>query len=59
MKVTYRERQYITRYTCIDREKTFYAKDYFIPKGTSLYYFILNEFNYKTVAKEDIINIEA
>lgn len=58
MKITYRERRFIDRYTCVDTEKTFHATDYFIPEKTSLYYFKVNEFDYKTVAKEDIIRIE-
>lgn len=58
MKVTYIERQFLTKYTCIDREKTFYANSYFVPEGTELYYFKINEFNYKTIGKDDIIKIE-
>lgn len=58
MKVTYRERQKIGPFKCIDHEKTFYAKSYFIPEHTSLYYFRLNEFEIKTVGKDELISIE-
>ena len=58
MKITYRERHYITKYTCMDFERTIFADDYWIPDGTSLIYFKVNRFEVKTLAKEDIIRIE-
>ena len=59
VKIIYRERQFIDKYKCIDNLKELYARSYFTG-GISgeLYYFRLNEFNYKTLAKEDIISIE-
>ena len=59
VKVIYRERQFIDKYKCIDNLKELYARSYFT-SGISgnLYYFRLNEFNYKTLGKEDIISIE-
>ena len=59
VKVIYREKQFINKYKCIDNLKELYARNYFAG-GISgeLYYFRLNEFNYKTLAKEDIISIE-
>lgn len=40
----------------VDHKMYIDARDYFIDGG--LYYFRLNEFNYLTLAKEDIISIE-
>lgn len=59
VKIIYRERQFIDKYKCIDNLKELYARSYFTG-GISgeLYYFRLNEFNYKTLAKENIISIE-
>ena len=59
LKVIYRDRIFIDTYKCIDNLKELYACSYFTG-GISgeLYYFRLNEFNYKTLAEEDIIRIE-
>lgn len=59
VKVIYRDRIFLDRYKCIDNLKELYARSYFTG-GISgdLYYFRLNEFNYKTLSKEDIISIE-
>lgn len=59
LKVIYRERVFIDKYKCIDYPKEFRAWSYFT-SGISgdLYYFKLDRFNYKTLAKEDIISIE-
>lgn len=59
LKVIYRDRIFIDTYKCIDFPKELYARTYFTG-GISgdLYYFKLNEFNYKTLAGEDIISIE-
>ena len=59
LKVIYRERQFINKYKCIDNLKELHAHSYFTG-GISgdLYYFKLDRFNYKTLAKEDIISIE-
>lgn len=59
LKVTYRERNFIDKYKCIDNLKELFARSYFT-SGTSdnLYYFKVDRFNYKTLAGEDIISIE-
>lgn len=59
LKVIYRERNFIDKYKCIDNLKELYARSYFTG-GISgdLYYFKLNEFNYKSLSAEDIISIE-
>ena len=59
LKVIYRDRVFIDKYKCIDYPKELYAHSYFT-SGISgdLYYFRLNEFNYKTLSGEDIISIE-
>ena len=58
-KVIYRDRIFIDTYKCIDNLKEFRAWSYFTG-GISgeLYYFRLNEFNYKTLGKDEIISIE-
>ena len=59
LKIIYRERQFINKYKCIDNLKELYARSYFTSGILGdLYYFRLNRFNYKTLAKEDIISIE-
>ena len=59
LKVIYRERNFLDKYKCIDNLKELYARSYFTG-GISgdLYYFRLNEFNYKSLSAEDIISIE-
>ena len=59
VKVIYRDRVFIDTYKCIDFPKEFRAWSYFT-SGISgdLYYFRLNEFNYKTLSGDDIISIE-
>lgn len=59
LKVIYRDRIFIDRFKCIDNPKELYAYSYFT-SGISgdLYYFKLNEFNYKSLSAEDIISIE-
>ena len=59
LKVTYRERHFIDRYSCIDYTRELFANSYW-RDGISgeLYYFRLNEFNYKTLGLEEIISIE-
>ena len=56
LEVTYRERVFIDRFRCIDYKKELKALSYW--RSGDLYYFRLNEFNYKTLSKEEIINIE-
>ena len=59
VKVIYRDRIFLDKYRCIDNLKELYACNYFTGGiSGNLYYFKLNEFNYKTLAKEDIISIE-
>lgn len=59
LKVIYRDRIFIDTYKCIDYPKELYAYSYFTSGISSdLYYFKLNEFNYKTLGKEDVISIE-
>lgn len=59
LKVTYKERHFINKYRCIDYTRELFANSYFTG-GISgeLYYFRLNEFNYKTLGKDEIISIE-
>lgn len=59
VKVTYKERHFINKYRCIDYTKELFAHSYFTG-GISgeLYYFRLDEFNYKTLGKDEIISIE-
>ena len=59
LKVTYRERHFMGKYRCIDYTRELFANSYFVD-GISgeLYYFRLNEFNYKTLGKDEIISIE-
>ena len=59
LKVTYRERHFINKYRCIDYTRELFAHSYFTG-GISgeLYYFRLDEFNYKTLGKDEIISIE-
>ena len=56
MIVTYIERTFIDRYTCIDRQRTFMALSYFVQGG--LTYFKLNQFNYKVIETDFIISVE-
>ena len=59
LKVTYRERHFLDKYRCIDYTRELFAHSYFVG-GISgeLYYFRLNEFNYKTLGLDEIISIE-
>ena len=56
MVVTYRERTFIDRYTCIDRERTLTAISSFVQGG--LTYFKLDRFNYKVVETDFIISVK-
>ena len=59
LKVIYRDRIFIDTYKCIDNLKELYARSYFAGGiSGNLYYFKLDRYNYKTLAKEDIISIE-
>ena len=56
MIVTYTERTFIDRYTCIDRERTFTALSSFVRGG--LTYFKLDRFNYKVIETDFIISVK-
>lgn len=56
MTVTYRERKYITRFTCIDTEKKIHLSRTFW--SGSLLYGYINQFCTKCISKDDIIAIE-
>lgn len=58
MKITYIEKGIERDYKRIDTTKTFFAISFFNPKNTSLLYFKLDPYNYKTIAIEDIIQVE-
>ena len=53
--VTYIERRFIDRFTCIDTERTIKALSYFIQGG--LTYFKINQYNYKVVETDFIKSI--
>ena len=55
MLVTYIERQFLDKYRCIDTERTFRARSSFSQGG--LTYFRINQFDYKVVDTDKIINI--
>ena len=53
--VIYRERQYIDKYRCIDRERRLQSIRSFIPEGTSLLYCYMDRYNIKTIDTDFII----
>lgn len=55
VKITYRIRRMIDRYSCIDT-----YKEIIVPHtpGTSLYYIKTDRFNYLVLGKDDIIKME-
>lgn len=55
-KVTYKERTYIDRYTCIDTIKTRYFVNSWVVGG--LTYFRQNQYNIFSIDTDLIINIE-
>lgn len=56
VKVKYIERRFIDKYKCVDYEKELQAQSYW--KSGNLYYFRLNEFNYKSLGDDEIINLK-
>ena len=56
IKVVYRDRQFIDRYTCRDYPRTLYANSMFQSGG--LTYFRVDEFNYKVIENYLIDSIE-
>lgn len=57
VKVTYIERRFIDRYSCIDTEREFYALSSFVQGG--LTYFKTDRFNYRVVETDKIISVQA
>lgn len=56
MKITYRERNFIDTYKCIDIERTMYAYHHFW--SGNLLYAYTDRYNVKAIAKKDIISME-
>ena len=54
--VTYIERRFIDRFTCIDEERTIKALSSFVNGG--LTYFRINRFNYKVIETDSIKSIK-
>ena len=54
--VTYTERRFIDRFTCIDTEQTIKALSSFVQCG--LTYFRINRFNYKAIENDIIKTIK-
>ena len=54
--VTYIERRFIDRFTCIDTEQTIKALSFFVRGG--LTYFRIDRFNYKAIETELIKTIK-
>lgn len=58
MKITIRNREMIDKFLVIDKEPTVInATEWFIPDGTSLFYFRVSEFQYKPVSADEILEI--
>ena len=58
MKITIRNREMIDKFLVIDKEPTVInATEWFIPDGTSLFYFRVSEFQYKPVSADEIFGI--
>ena len=55
MKIIYRQRRMIDRFSCVDTEKTLNAVSMWECGG--LVYFKVNQFNTISIAKEDVIKI--
>lgn len=57
MKVVYRQRVFLDRFRCIDRErKAFLVRHWWSENGNLLYGYV-DRFNTICIAKEDIISI--
>ena len=54
--VTYIERRFIDRFTCIDEERTIKALSSFVNGGST--YFRINRFNYKVIETDSIKSIK-
>lgn len=57
MMITYRQRRYLDKYKCIDTPVRVRVKGLAFSNGELLYY-KKNDFEYFTIAKEDILSIE-
>ena len=53
--VEYKQREYIDKFKCIDTTQKINCLSYF--QSMSLLYFKVNQFDYKVIAKENIISI--
>ena len=59
VKITYRIRRMIDRYSCIDTYKELIVPHTpTLTPGTSLYYIKTDRFNYLVLGKDDIIKME-
>lgn len=58
MEIKVRNREMIDKFLVIDKEPTVInATEWFIPDGTSLFYFKVTEFKYETLSADDILEI--
>ena len=58
MLVTVKYNQPIGDFKAIEKTEQFYAERMFETAGSSLLYFKVNDFSYKTVSKNELVNIE-
>ena len=58
IKITYRERTFIDKYRCIDKEHTAIGTSMFTPEGSSLIYLKVGRYGYCVISIDDIIKIE-
>lgn len=59
IRITYRARRFIDRYSCVDTLHTFVTGSMPEPApGTSQYYFKNDRFNYKVIGADDIVSVE-
>jgi hypothetical protein len=56
-KIKYRVRNFIDKYSCIDRYYTTYLTRCFIPKNTSVLYGYIDRYNIKSYSLDDIMEI--
>lgn len=57
MLVTIKYNQPIGNFKAIEKTEKFYAKSMFKTAGSSLIYFKVNDFEYKTVSKNEVVSI--
>ena len=58
MRIKVRNRIMIDKFLAIDKEPiVINATEWFIPDGTSLFYFKVTEFKYETLSADDILEI--